>query len=101
MMEAGQEHGLPCVAEEDISTDDLNWYSYWVSNPMLPWLVSSRAVYGLTRFGESARVLPAGFARFNDYFLAGTLRHIIRGGRMGILTGSALLTFEKSSQVTG
>ncbi len=41
------------------------------------------------------RVLPRGFARFNDTFLAGTLRHIIRGGQMGILTGSAMLTFEK------
>ncbi len=87
--------GLTCVFDEDLSDGPLNWYSYWVSNPLLPWMVSSRFVYGLARSAEAVRILPRGFARFNDTFLAGTLRHIIRGGKTGVLTGSALLTFEK------
>ncbi len=90
--------GLTCVANEDLSQGKLTWYSYWVRNPLLPWLVSSRLVYGLARSAEAVRILPRGFARFNDTFLAGTVRHIIRGGRMGILTGSALLTFEKEGR---
>ncbi|MBT8045079.1 MAG: class I SAM-dependent methyltransferase, partial [Verrucomicrobiae bacterium] len=87
--------GLHCVSEEDLSDESLKWYSYWVRNPMLPWALSSRLIYGMARFAEIIRILPPGFARFNDTFLSGTLRHIIRGGKLGILTGSALLTFEK------
>jgi len=94
-IETAAKIGLTCVADEDLSEGSLNWYSYWVGNPLLPWMVSSRLVYGLARSAEAVRILPRGFARFNDTFLAGTLRHIIRGGKTGVLTGSALLTFEK------
>ena len=95
IIDAAGNNGLNCVAEDDLSTGKLTWYSYWVRNPLLPWLVSSRLVYGLARSAEAVRILPKGFARFNDTFLAGTLRHIIRSGKTGVLTGSALLTFEK------
>jgi len=94
-IEAAASNGLICIADEDLSVGKLNWYAYWVGNPVLPWLVSSRLVYGLARTAEAVRILPKGFARFNDTHLAGTLRHIIRGGRTGVLTGSVLLTFEK------
>ena len=96
MIETASSLGLDCISDEDLSKGPLNWYSYWVGNPILPWLVSSRMVYGLARSAEAIRFLPKGFAKFNDTFLAGTLRHIIRGGRTGVLTGSALLTFEKN-----
>ena len=95
MIDSAAKCGLTCVANEDLSRGKLTWYSYWVRNPLLPWLVYSRLVYGLARSAEAVRIFPRGFARFNDTFLAGTVRHIIRGGRMGILTGSALLTFGK------
>ena len=94
LIDSAAKHDLSCVANEDLSNGKLTWYAYWVRNPVLPWLVSSRLVYGLVRMSEAVRILPRGFARFNDTFLAGTMRHLIRGGRMGILTGSALLTFE-------
>lgn len=92
---AAERCGLRCVAEEDLSNGDLTWYSYWVRNPLLSWAVSSRMIYGMAKSAEIIGILPPGFARFNDTFLSGTLRHIIRGGKLGILTGSALLTFEK------
>jgi len=95
MIESANRAGLRCVDNVDISTGELTWYSWWVRNPLLPWLVSSPVTYGLTRFCEALRILPRGFAIFNDTFLAGTVRSIIRGGRTGVLTGSALLTFEK------
>lgn len=95
IIESARRAGLRCIGNVDISAGGLTWYSWWVRNPILPWLVSSRVTYGLARLGETLRLLPPGFARFNDTFLAGTVRNIIRGGRMGILTGSALLTFEK------
>lgn len=95
MISSADANGLHCVSDEDLSEGDLTWYAYWVGNPVLPWLVSSRLVYGLARTAEAIRILPKGFARFNDTHLAGTLRHIIRGGQTGVLTGSALLTFEK------
>ena len=95
IIDAAAHTRLTCVSEEDLSEGQLTWYSYWVRNPLLPWLVSSRLVYGMARSAEAIRILPRGFARFNDTFLAGTLRHIIRGGKTGVLTGSALLTFEK------
>ncbi len=94
-IEAAANNGLTCIADEDLSEGKLNWYAYWVRNPVLPWLVSSRLIYGLARTAEGVRILPKGFARFNDTHLAGTLRHIIRGGKTGVLTGSVLLTFQK------
>jgi ubiquinone/menaquinone biosynthesis C-methylase UbiE len=93
---AAAQYGLKCIADDDLSQDGLTWYSFWVRNPLLPWVVSSRAIYGLVKSAEAVRILPKGFARFNDTFLAGTLRHIIQGGKTGILTGSALLTFERA-----
>lgn len=96
MTESAAENGLTCVGDEDLSKGKLNWYAYWVRNPLLPWLVSSRLIYGLARTAEAIRILPKGFARFNDTHLAGTLRHIIGGGKTGVLTGSVLLTFEKN-----
>ena len=68
MIEAAADIGLTCVGDEDISVGELNWYSYWVRNPLLPWLVNSRLVYGLARTAEAVRILPRGFARFNDTF---------------------------------
>ncbi len=98
MIESAKRAGLRCIEDTDISAGELTWYSYWVRNPLLPWLVSSRLTYSLARTGEVLRILPRGFARFNDTFLAGTVRHIIQGGQMGILTGSAMLTFEKPNR---
>jgi ubiquinone/menaquinone biosynthesis C-methylase UbiE len=95
IMQTAERHGLTCIDQRDLSTGKLTWYSYWVRNPLMPWMVSSRTIYALARVAEAARILPRGFAEFNDTFLAGTLRHIIRSGRLGILTGSAMLTFKK------
>ena len=92
---AAEESGLTCLSEQDLSEGELTWYSFWVRNPLLPWAVSSRMVKTLAQSAEAVRILPRGFAQFNDTFLAGTLRHIIRGGKTGVLTGSALMTFEK------
>jgi ubiquinone/menaquinone biosynthesis C-methylase UbiE len=94
-IDAAAKHGLTCVVKEDLSRGKLTWYAHWVRNPLLPWLVSSRLVYGLVRCAEAVGIMPRGFARFNDTFLAGTVRQLIQGGRMGILTGSSLLTFQK------
>ncbi|MBZ0097453.1 MAG: methyltransferase domain-containing protein, partial [Taibaiella sp.] len=96
IIEAAEISGLKCVEDDDLSRGQLNWYYYWVRNPLFPWVVSSKIVFGLIKAAEAGRIFPNGFARFYDIFLAGTLRHIIRGGRTGVLTGSALLTFEKA-----
>ncbi len=94
--EAAEGSGLRCVSQDDLSSGQLTWYSYWVRNPLLPWVVSSKLTLGLVRSAEAIGILPKGFTRFNDTFLSGTLRHIIRAGKTGVLTGSALLTFEKA-----
>ena len=45
--------------------------------------------------GQALRILPKGFAAFNRTFLSGTVHKIVQGGRMGILSGSNILVFQK------
>jgi ubiquinone/menaquinone biosynthesis C-methylase UbiE len=91
--------GLTCVTRMDIS-QETTWYHYWTANPILLWLVSSSAVGLLVRCLEAVRILPRGFARFNDIFLAGTIRLLVAGGRKKVLSGSTLLVFENTGSAS-
>lgn len=49
----------------------------------------------LINFAELLRILPKGFSRFNEIFLAGTVDKIVKAGEEKILSGSEILLFQK------
>jgi ubiquinone/menaquinone biosynthesis C-methylase UbiE len=94
LAEDARKHGLVEVSRADLS-GRYPWYHYFESTPLLPWLVGSPVVSRLVHGLERVRLLPRGFARFNDRFASGIVRALLEGGRRGILSGSALLVLER------
>ncbi len=91
---AAEEAGLICIERGEMQ-GAAPWYHYFVVNPLIPWAVRSRGLNGAVGLGERLRLFPHGFQRFTDVFVNGTVRDIIRAGRMGILTGAGAVAFEK------
>jgi 24-methylenesterol C-methyltransferase len=88
--------GFICETRMDISQEH-PWYHDFVANPLNVWLLTSPMIRRLVGLLEAVRFLPAGFHRFNDTFLAGTVAALIGMGRLGILTGSSVLVLRKPS----
>jgi hypothetical protein len=95
MAAEAERHGLLEVARGDLS-GRYPWYYYFESTPLLPWLVSSPLVHAFVRGLERARLLPAGFAHFNERFASGIVAALLEGGRRGIISGSQYLVLERT-----
>jgi sterol 24-C-methyltransferase len=94
MIEIAGSAGLECLRQTDVA-GAYPWYHCFVESPLFVWLLYSRLIRALIGAAEKCRLLPRGFARFNDAFLAGTVRCLIEAGRTGILSGSYVLQFRK------
>jgi cyclopropane fatty-acyl-phospholipid synthase-like methyltransferase len=92
--DAAKPHGLVERARADLS-EHYPWYYFFETTPLLPWLVGSPTVRRMVRGLERLRLLPTGFAEFNDTFASGTVHALLEGGRAGIISGSAMLVLEK------
>uniref|UniRef100_A0AC34GRP8 SAM-dependent methyltransferase Erg6/SMT-type domain-containing protein n=1 Tax=Panagrolaimus sp. ES5 TaxID=591445 RepID=A0AC34GRP8_9BILA len=81
-IDLGEETGFP-------------FYYCFTSSPLFMWMVESPIISTLIKIGQAIKILPSGFHRFNDTFLAGTVAKIVKGGQMGILSGAEIMVFEK------
>jgi ubiquinone/menaquinone biosynthesis C-methylase UbiE len=95
LADAAKQVGFECETRMDIS-QEYPWYHDFVVNPINAWLVTSPGIRRLVGLLEAGRLLPPGFRRFNDTFLAGTVAALIAMGRLGILTGSSVMVLRKS-----
>lgn len=110
MIQSAAAAGLTLVEEEDLSqTFDAPYHFCFSHSPLFMWLVRSPVVgrkrlFGekqtnftetLIKIGEAVRLLPRGFRKFNQIFLAGTVDKIVKGGEIGVLSGAKILVFEK------
>jgi sterol 24-C-methyltransferase len=95
LAEAGQRCGLACVASMDISRPGAKWDHFFRADPLLPVVVRSRLARRLTAIAEKCRLLPRGFARFNEIFLAGTMAALLEAGALGAITGSNITVWRK------
>jgi SAM-dependent methyltransferase len=93
MIEAGAAVGLRCCSELDLATR-YAWTHYFEAGA-LPWLVSSPLVKRSVRALERRGLVPRGFANFNETFASGNVELLLDASRLGILSGSALLVFER------
>jgi ubiquinone/menaquinone biosynthesis C-methylase UbiE len=94
LADAARQVGFDCETRMDIS-QEYPWYHDFVANPINAWLVTSPGIRQLVGLLEAVRFMPAGFRRFNDTFLAGTVAALIAMGRLGILTGSSVMVLRK------
>jgi len=96
MIEKANDAGLKLIESIDLGKETgLPFYYCFTSSPFFMWLVQSPVISSLIKIGQYLRILPSGFHRFNDIFLAGTVDKIVRGGQEGILSGGEILLFEK------
>src|SRR5690606_23870216 len=67
--------GLELVADGQFE-GSLPWYQCFVENPLLPWLVRSKTMRRVVHTAERMRLLPRGFARFEQTFISGNVNAI-------------------------
>lgn len=89
--------GLEWVSELDLANgdDNLSWHYYFSQSATLMWLMRSPWVARMIRALEWSRILPKGFAEFNEIFLAGTVRALVDAGQKGLISGSNIVLFRK------
>jgi sterol 24-C-methyltransferase len=94
LREQAQRVGLELVSDGRFE-GNLPWYQCFVENPLLPWLVRSRAMRRFVHTAEKVRLLPRGFARFEETFISGNVSAIIEAGRSGLLDGASLMLWRR------
>ena len=95
LREQARRVGLELVSDGQFE-GSLPWYQCFIENPVLPWLVRSRAMRRVVQTAEKAHLLPRGFARFDETFISGNVSAIIEAGRSGLLDGASLMVWRKS-----
>jgi ubiquinone/menaquinone biosynthesis C-methylase UbiE len=93
MIDMAKDAGLECITQMDLSYT-YPWY-YYFNNRLLMWAMTSSLMNLSVSAMEKTHLLPRGFRRFNDKFLAGTCKYIADAGKKEIITGSDILIFRK------
>ncbi|VDK68062.1 unnamed protein product [Litomosoides sigmodontis] len=89
-------YGLELVENIDFDRETGNPFYFCFSNsPLFMWLVSSSLVDWIISIAQTFHVMPKGFLHFKRIFLAGTINSIVQAGKLGILSGSEILLFQK------
>jgi hypothetical protein len=97
MLDVAGQAGFKLKKQFALSTDYTLYYSF-VQSPLFVWMLDSRLIDALISLGERVKLLPIKFKKFNDIFLKGTVRAIVKAGELGILSGSNILLFQKSME---
>ena len=94
--------GFKLYLDEDISQypqdvrnlDKGTWWQHFIKDGSYQ-LLSSKAVAGAVSIAEKIRVLKPGFRKFFDYCLVHPTTDFVKAGRLGIVTGSRIMIFQK------
>ena len=86
--------GFECMTEMDLS-QEFTWYDHFLHPPILMKLFESKRVLALIGRAEGLGLLPRGFAKFYEIFVAGNVVSMVNGGKQGALTGSNLVVLRK------
>jgi len=94
--EAAQKAGLRPTAEVDLCAPENEdpWYSCFERTGVYS-LLTSRIVARLVRLGETLRILPPAFSEFYEACLIHPAVDFVDSGRLGIVTGSVMMVWEK------
>jgi len=94
--EAASRVGLVLKEETDLcaAPNTGTWYSCFETTGIYSLLMSS-LTFRLVKVGESVRILPRSFADFYDSCLLHPTTDFVNAGRLGIITGSVMMVWEK------
>lgn len=96
MIEKAENAGFKLKETIDLGAETgFPFYYCFTSSPLFMWMVESPIISSLIKIGQALKILPVGFHRFNNTFLAGTVAKIVKGGQMDILSGAEIMLFEK------
>ncbi|CAG9540850.1 unnamed protein product [Cercopithifilaria johnstoni] len=89
-------YGLELAENIDLDRETGNPYYFCFSHsPLFMWLISSSLVDWIILIAQTLHIIPKGFLRFKRIFLTGTVNSIVHAGKLGILSGSEVLVFQK------
>jgi ubiquinone/menaquinone biosynthesis C-methylase UbiE len=96
MRAAATKAGLKMSQEVDLcaAPKEGAWYSCFEKTGVHA-LLSSKLVLRLVGLAESLRILPKGFADFYDYCIVHPTTDFVNAGRLGVITGSVMMVWEK------
>jgi len=96
MRDAAAKAGLVAKEEVDLcaAPQEGAWYSCF-ENTGIHALLSSSIVLRLVSLGEALRILPKSFTDFFDYCIVHPTTDFVNAGRLGIVTGSVMMVWEK------
>jgi ubiquinone/menaquinone biosynthesis C-methylase UbiE len=97
-----KEVGLDLYFNEEISEysengkklDEGTWWQHFLKDGSYQ-LLSSKVIAGIVSLAEKTRVFKPGFRKFFDYCLVHPTTDFVKAGRMGIITGSRIMLFQK------
>ncbi|KAL4003124.1 Sterol 4-C-methyltransferase strm-1 [Acanthocheilonema viteae] len=88
--------GLELIENIDLDRETGNPYYFCFSHsPLFMWLINSSLIDWIISIAQTLHIMPRGFLRFKRIFLAGTVNSIVNAGKLGILSGSEVLLFQK------
>ncbi|KAI6176393.1 Methyltransferase type 11 domain containing protein [Aphelenchoides bicaudatus] len=96
LIEKAQQTGLPLLNCTDLSEEVGRPFHYSFSKSQtFMWMINSKTIGRLIKVAQFLKIMPKGFYLFNKVFLSGTVSNIVKGGKLGILSGSEILVFQK------
>lgn len=99
MRKAAAKAGLVAKVEIDLCAPKSEgaWYSCFERTGIYS-VLTTPFVHKLVQLGENLRILPRSFADFYDYCLVHPTTDFVDAGRLGIVTGSVMMVWEKARQ---
>ncbi|MCP9259483.1 Sterol 4-C-methyltransferase strm-1 [Dirofilaria immitis] len=96
MISAAKIYDFELAENIDLDRETGNPYYFCFSHSSLfMWLINSSLVDWIISIAQAFHIMPKGFLRFKQIFLAGTVNNIVHAGKLGILSGSEILLFQK------
>merc|ERR1719477_156664 len=93
--DAASKAGLRVVEETDLcAPPEGQWYSCF-EHTRVHDLLMCKPVRHLVRMAEALRILPKAFTEFYDTCLVHPATDFVLAGRLGIVTGSVMMVWEK------
>ncbi|CAJ0941962.1 unnamed protein product, partial [Mesorhabditis belari] len=97
MIAAAAANQMTIISSTDLAAEaGLPFYFCFTHSSLFMWMVKSPVITSLIQIAQGLNILPKGFHEFNRTFLSGTVDKIVEGGRLGILSGSELIIFQKN-----
>jgi cyclopropane fatty-acyl-phospholipid synthase-like methyltransferase len=96
IIDCAEKNDLKLISKLELSQDEAHsWHTVFSGSKLLMWSMESKLVRYLAYIAECIGLLPQGFDAFMEIFVRGNVLSIVKAAKMGIMSGSEILIFEK------